>query len=179
MRVTPQMTTLRRLLLPLLLALSVALGTSACAPGQLDAGLRTANSVAGAAACGFLAGQGMADACRGSSSDVLAALATMQQQQTELLATVAAQKTDPAAVAGIVTSLAALADAQKALALQLERMAEKEEPLPQYELPPLAPPPPKPTGAPVAPLPSPPVLSPAPPKPTPLQQLQNPLNRVY
>jgi len=176
-RVTPQMTTLRRLLLPLLLALSVALGTSACAPGQLDAGLRTANSVAGAAACGFLAGQGMTDACRGSSSDVLAALATMQQQQTELLATVASQKTDPAAVAGIVASLAALADAQKALALQLAKMAEKE-PLPQYELPPLAPPPPKPTGAPIAPLP-PPALSPAPPKPTPLEQLQNPLNRVY
>ncbi len=133
---------MKRLLLALL-----ALSLPGCAPGQFDAGLRTANSVAGAAACGFLAGQGMADACRGSSSDVLAALAKMQQQQTELLAAVAAQKTDPATVAGIVASLAALADAQRALAAQLERMAEREEPLPRFELAPQPPPraPPAPT----------------------------------
>ena len=141
-----------------------------------DAQWRTAGMIGNGVACGVAAAN--ATPCTPQAVlDALARDAASQQTKVEAVAPQAAA-VDPGMTKLLMEQLAANAAANQALTKALLDLAARSGPLPQYELPPLAPPPPKPTGAPLPAMP-PPVLSPAPPKPTPLQQLQNPLGRVY
>lgn len=153
----------------------VCLLLASCTPAQL-AGLRTANVIANGVACGIAA----ANETPCTSTEALKAIArdaVAAQQKVEAVVPQAAA-TDPAMTALLVQQLAANTTSNEALTKALLDLATRG-PLPQYDLPPLAPPPSKPTGAPLAPLPPPTILSPAPPKLTPLEMLRAPLGRVY
>ena len=142
-----------------------------------DAQWRTAGMIGNGVACGVAAAN--ATPCAPQAVlDALARDAAAQQQKVEAVAP-QASAVDAEQTRALLAMLAANAETDRKIAEALVTLAARSGPLPQYELPPLAPPPPKPSGAPIAPLPPPPVLSPAPPKPTPLEQLQNPLGRVY
>lgn len=136
-----------------------------------DAQWRTAGMIGNGVACGVAAAN--ATPCTPQAVlDALARDAASQQAKVEAVAPQAAAA-DPGMTKLLMEQLAANAAANQALTKALLDLAARSGPLPQYELPPLAPPP-----KPSAPLP-PPVLSPAPPKPTPLEMLQNPIPRVY
>ena len=138
-----------------------------------DAQWRTAGMIGNGVACGVAAAN--ATPCTPQAVlDALARDAASQQQKVEAVAPQAAA-VDPGMTKLLMEQLAANAETNKAMTKALLDLAARSGPLPQYELPVVAPPPPKPTDNPLPP----PVLSPAPPKPTPLQQLQRPLDRVY
>ena len=136
---------------------------------------RTAGMIGNGVACGVAAAN--ATPCTPQAVlDSLAKDAAVPRAKMEAVAPQAAA-VDPTLAALLMEQLKANAESDRKIAEALVALAARSGPLPQYELPPLAPVPTS-TAAPLAPLP-PPVLSPAPPKPTPLEQLQNPLNRVY
>ena len=141
-----------------------------------DAQWRTAGMIGNGVACGVAAAN--ATPCTPQAVlDALARDAASQQAKVEAVAPQAAA-TDPVMAKLLMEQLAASAESSKAMTKALLDLAARSGPLPQYELPPVAPPPVKPSGDPLPAMP-PPVLSPAPPKPTPLEMLQNPLGRVY
>lgn len=159
---------LRRLLVAAVLALSTVL--TACTPAQL-AGLKTANTIAAGVACGIAA----ANETPCTPQETLAELAKAQKEIVELLAKNAEEEgTDPAVLAAILESLEANAAAQRALAEQVIKLAEKTSaapaPAPQPSSPPApsTPPPTTPPPVPVAPEPPPsaPFPPPAAPAPT-------------
>lgn len=98
-------------LLPLPFALAALTGCAGLTP---SGALQTAHDAA-KVACTLLQGQ--------TSGDVLAALSALQKDVTVALAGAAAGKVEPDQIASLLRSLAALAEAQRALAAQLVAMA--------------------------------------------------------